>query len=430
LPGTGQKNWTGKATMHVKMMRVPAIPMLAILMCASCGADHRRSETGVARDSAGVRILEFSSPEAKWRLADGPSLMIGEVEGDAAYELFNVRTAVRTEDGRIVVANSGTLEIRVFDESGRFLQSIGGPGEGPGEFRSLDWVAWDEDGKIVALDLDERRVTTFAAGGELLSTLDVSTGPGFVEEGDLLLPDGRLLLRWVQTDLFPQVAEGVLHPGQVVTFPAVLTRYDPGTRAMDTVTIMDGGDMAVFETIRGQIAVGGPRFQRLTTYAVGDDGIYVGTQETFEIRKLSFNGDLEEIIRGPEMDLTVTRGVVASYEKARLETASRRVRDDPDLWRQVLKELRTRPLAPTKPAFGRILVGPGRKLWVSEWTIRSVTPRMWTVVDLDTGDVATLVVPERFYVFQVGESFLLGKSTDELGVEFLLVYEFFTEAIH
>ena len=40
--------------MRVEMMRVLAIPMLAILMCASCRADHRRSETGVARDSAGV----------------------------------------------------------------------------------------------------------------------------------------------------------------------------------------------------------------------------------------------------------------------------------------------------------------------------------------------------------------------------------------
>ena len=44
-------------------------------------------------------------------------------------------------------------------------------------------------------------------------------------------------------------------------------------------------------------------------------------------------------------------------------------------------------------------------------------------MDLDTGETATLVVPEQFYVYQVGEDFLLGKATDELGVESVLVYE-------
>jgi hypothetical protein len=406
-----------------RIRRLGLIPTLAALGCVSCGSEREGSDSFSVRDSAGVRIVGFSAPTAELRLADQPYVKIGQAEGESVYELFKVKSGFLAEDGRIVLANSGTSEIRIFDGSGRHLQSIGRPGEGPGEFRSLDWVEGAKDGRLVALDLDLRRITIFGPDGDVLSTFHVREGPGYPNEGPLLLPDGDLLLSWLQDDPFSQVDEGELRFGDLRPYPMVLTRHDPITRAWDTVAVVDGGVVAVFESNGGRLAYGAPWLGRLTTYAVGDDGIYIGTQRENEIRRLNFAGELEEIVRGPEVDLTVSQELIASYEEARLSMASARVRDDPELRRRALEELRRRPFAPSKPAYGRILLGPGRELWVSEWTIRLVLPKVWTVVNLESGRAASVTVPDRFELLQVGEGFLLGKWTDELGVETVMVYE-------
>ena len=59
------------------------------------------------------------------------------LEGEDPYMLFGVRDATKLPDGRIVVVNAGTMELRVFDALGTHLATWGGRGEGPGEFRNL-----------------------------------------------------------------------------------------------------------------------------------------------------------------------------------------------------------------------------------------------------------------------------------------------------
>jgi len=74
------------------------------------------------------------------RLAADPSLQIGVVEGDHNYELFRVTGAVWLSDGRVVVVNGGTAELRYYDAEGGFLRRVGGKGKGPGEFTALSRV--------------------------------------------------------------------------------------------------------------------------------------------------------------------------------------------------------------------------------------------------------------------------------------------------
>ncbi len=102
---------------------------------------HRNSDTPSAevRDSAGVRIVENHTARLAlpWRVNHVPSLTIGSVEGDEDYDLHQVTGALRLGGGTVVVANSGTLELRFYDREGRHLRSVGGPGE----FQSLEWIS-------------------------------------------------------------------------------------------------------------------------------------------------------------------------------------------------------------------------------------------------------------------------------------------------
>ncbi len=131
------------------------------------------------RDSAGIRIVENPRPpegsRLAWRIGPEPLVSIGVLEGEEAYMLYGALDATRLSDGRIVVANRGTNELRVFDASGTHLENWAGEGEGPGEFTSLSRVEpwpgdsiaawWTRTGGISVFDSDGNYGRTFRLGG-------------------------------------------------------------------------------------------------------------------------------------------------------------------------------------------------------------------------------------------------------------------------
>ncbi len=141
-----------------------ALPAIACQSDAATGGLHSQ-----LRDSAGIRIVENARPphgsRLAWRIGPEPSLSIGVLEGDEPHMLFAVRDAIRLADGRIVVANGGSAELRFFDSNGSHLGTRGGRGEGPGEFRELGNVApWPGD-SLVAWFAPGWRISVFDGDG-------------------------------------------------------------------------------------------------------------------------------------------------------------------------------------------------------------------------------------------------------------------------
>ena len=104
-----------------------------------CGDSNETTDNGlrvVVQDSAGVTIVENdpSAPDSRlpWQFGAQPSLSIGSVTSGDADELFQVTDAMRLADGRIVIANMGSSELRVFNADGSHAGTWGGRGEGPG----------------------------------------------------------------------------------------------------------------------------------------------------------------------------------------------------------------------------------------------------------------------------------------------------------
>ena len=143
---------------RMKISRRTILILFAPLACAPGGSDETRLHT-VSRDSAGIRIIENAKPpegSRMWQVGPEPSVSIGEREGGDPYMLHQARDATKLDDGRILVANGGDDELRVFDAcvwGGRDLAGeLGRPGrgEGPGEFGDLSHVeSWARD-SIVA----------------------------------------------------------------------------------------------------------------------------------------------------------------------------------------------------------------------------------------------------------------------------------------
>ncbi|MBT8397482.1 MAG: hypothetical protein KJN92_10970, partial [Gemmatimonadetes bacterium] len=100
-----------------------------------------------------------------WALSEPPLLEIGVQEAEDPYQLHRVRGSALLADGRIVVLNGGSQELRFFDSGGRFLFSAGGRGEGPGEFRSPAGLRRAADGGVQVWDQNLMRVSSFDADG-------------------------------------------------------------------------------------------------------------------------------------------------------------------------------------------------------------------------------------------------------------------------
>jgi len=90
--------------------------------------------------AAGARIPTFEG---------SIDLRIGEVDGEDPYLLTWVPAVATDPDGRVIVVDQGSRQVRVFDAKGRFLFHFGGPGEGPGE---MEWppccVGFAPDGRL------------------------------------------------------------------------------------------------------------------------------------------------------------------------------------------------------------------------------------------------------------------------------------------
>jgi hypothetical protein len=140
-----------------------AIPLLIAL--AGCEAATPASRV-TRSDSAGVEIVvneDIADPAARWATLVSPAgLELGsEEEGP---ELFGrIGTVLLHPDGRLWLSDLLAQEVRVFDvATGEHLFTLGGPGDGPEEFRAVRPLGNDEAGDSYVFDEEHRRLTIYS----------------------------------------------------------------------------------------------------------------------------------------------------------------------------------------------------------------------------------------------------------------------------
>jgi hypothetical protein len=109
---------------------------------------------------------------ATWTLSARPLVEIGAVEGDAQHELFDARSSVRLLDGRIVVLNAGSFELRFFDGQGRFLFKSGARGGGPGEYMRPARIYYTHQDSLLVYDQGNEQESHLDAHGRFVRGAD------------------------------------------------------------------------------------------------------------------------------------------------------------------------------------------------------------------------------------------------------------------
>ena len=117
---------------------VPRKLALSLLAVAFASCESAPSSPVIAVDSAGVRVVvsDPSASDATCAVGEEPLLVVGDREDDPAHLFGRVVGAARLSDGSVAVVDPTVNQVRVFDETGEHLRSLGRLGDGPGEFKN------------------------------------------------------------------------------------------------------------------------------------------------------------------------------------------------------------------------------------------------------------------------------------------------------
>ena len=407
------------------------------LFAASCSAPEENPiDSTVVRDSAGVKIvLDVAQP--LWpdgeglRLSSRPALQIGTVEGEETA-LYDVVDALRLEDGTIAVANSGSGEIKFFGATGEFLHSVGRLGDGPGEFQRLRKLDHRQpDSLLLAFDYWAQRVTEYLSDGVLVRTVPLSSPAsdttGVSERGARLLPIGWLhsgtlvVRREVRTREPRAVGEGERLLTSQGTVQLYLIDRDGRTAAL--VDEVPGDERVARISVLGrQVSMRTVPVPFLKTFQ-GDAGaevIVVGNTRTFDIRTYDAQGRLVRIVRRPSALREVDAGDRRGWIDAQLSAVA-----DPTVRSRRRRQYEQMAFPSTLPTFESLVLGKDGVLWVEEFNPAGSPSdeSHWSVYDQRGHRLGQVAMPPLFRPFEIGQDYVLGVWKDDVGIEYVQLYD-------
>jgi len=389
------------------------IILLFLFLACSGGGDG--GPTYAARDSAGIRIVENSSPtwteREAWQVDPNPAF---DVSGQDDDELFRVSSPRVLPGGRIVLFNGGNCEVRFYDDTGESLGSSGRCGNGPGEFGQYAGI-WPWRGDSLLIATSPLRITILDGGGFLGRTVRLpssSNMPFPVVRG--ALEDGTLVL------------SGLINPAGRGSPGIETAQYSLGLirNLRDTIRLMGiyPGPMFVYTEVQGRLGRGALPFSSATKFTIDDQWIFVGFPDRFEIQVWASDGTLQRIIRRAFQPVQVTQDDIDRLMERRL--AEIEGAESKHLVRQAFRDLQH---ADVMPAFGvptwigraeggpDMLADAAGNLWVFENYRPGEYRNHFTVFSPDGVWLGSVAVPEHFTPSQIGTDFLIGTWTDEMG---------------
>jgi hypothetical protein len=399
--------------------------VLAMLLGGwACSGGGNRAAEPVVRDSAGIRIVENLDvgwqDGAAWTVAQTPALDLGGVDAEAAHQFHMMMGAATLTDGRIVVANAGTQELRWFDGAGTLVARAGGEGQGPGEFTGLTSIGLLPGDSVIAYDGRQRRFSVFDASGAFVRSapFDGDERPGMrfpVFMG--MLNGGSFVM--VGRDL---QTEGMTEGPVVAAMPVYV--YGSDGEARDSLGTFHGWEALVTIRRSGEVvgmSIGDRPYGRSTTVTSVGDGIVVGTPDAYEFEVYAPDGALRTIVRLARPNAPLTSTDIDAYVASQMEDDA-----DDNLLREHRRLATEIDFPDTKPAYASAIRGDVEgNVWVPGFSIEDGEeqhPPLWAVFDRDGRFLGELAMPRRLRVREIGADYVLGVWRDDFDVEHLRRY--------
>lgn len=337
-----------------------------------------------------------------WRLSEVADWSIGEIEGPPEHQWSGV-TGVGLSDSLVFVFDRSSAEIRVFDLQGEHLASLGGSGEGPGEFSPNVFFEEDHD-SLIAFDQRQRRVTWFSPALELRSTVVLGSdlsNPRLIG----VLADGSYLMEELRLGFADVTGRG--------SSELIAARISPVDLTVDTIGVFDG-----IETVRwSQTGMGLAIFSPSDRLDGDRDGLWVLDGGSGRVQLLSGTGDSVSSFAAELPRAPITDEDVDDYFSPLLDGPP-----DPEL-RESMRAKRAVALERgTFPVADRLFVeGPGR-VWIRAYSSDMHSRDTWHVFDRSGAPLGRLEAPASFEILDAAEAGVVGVYRDDLALEHVRYY--------
>lgn len=371
-------------------VRIPVI-FLASFAVWGCGENS----------GGGGRAPDTSA--ASWRLAGEAGVTIGGSAGPG-QELYRVYGGLIAPGGKIVLGNSGTGEVRVFDPAGRFLSATGRQGRGPGEFTGINWMAPTRADSILVYDLRAQRFSVLDPAGAFVRSFRSALPPGSSRPLGVF-SDGSVLVA-VENRYDPR-GDGVVRD------TLVLHRVSPEGAVLATVGRFPGAEWLRYEHA-ASFRVARLPFGAAGHVAVAGDHVVYGSSDAGRLRVHDREGRVVREIALPGAPRALDRREVSDL----LESS---VPDEVE--RNAIRRHYDGTGEARAPVFSALRADREGRLWVQLAPEAESDSARWAVFTLQGEEAGSVRLPRGFFPLDVLGGWLLLRETDAEGTERVSVRE-------
>ncbi|WP_419940238.1 6-bladed beta-propeller [Candidatus Palauibacter sp.] len=323
------------------------------------------------------------------------------------------------DSNRIYVLDPAAFGVHQFDRRGRWISTIGGRGDGPGEFRRPVAMGRLSDTLWVA-DRGRSRLSFFGVDGVYLRSVRFSiiSGPTVV------MPQRAFSGRRIAS--VPYLSAGIA--GQIDSLPILL--FDEDGTVQDTIAWQTLGQVTVSIATREEnggsdvrtMSINHPFDRRsLLAYDPRSRGLYLGTWRAdsagaaeLELLQLASTGDTAAVAHLPLGRATLSTRDVRSY-------ATRIHGDLPGSFRsrvsasELARAFMQQIAKPAETAVDAMIASENRTIWLRRTDRASVAaPEYWTAYRFGEGFTELIQLPIGHQLVAASGHMLWTVSRDEL----------------
>ena len=377
---------------------------LVLLGMAACQGDPPQGIT--TTDSAGVRLtLTTEVPKQYGHIDPDPVVSLGSPDASGPTQFAGVQNVFQDGGGQLWVADGQSSELRLFSSDGAHLRTLGGRGDGPGEFRQIRLLGTIEGDTVVAADRAAGRVSYFAASGQFIRTNTLPAIDGVTPRVAAIFPDGSLLGQ------LPRVLQASdLVAGQILVDSARLVRIYPIEERVERIT--DAAGPLWIWTGRNQVPV---PFTNNAGFVPHGGATLLVSGPDFRVRQFT-DGRMNAMFGIEREPRQVSPSDIESYRAFVADFVPEGQRSD------YLMALDSERLPSQLPAYARLVTTPDGILWARVFSQDFGAPATWHVYSSAGRWLGEVLTPADFTLTSVAGERIAGIWRDELGVEHVRVY--------